>query len=125
MQDEPRHALLAREAAMLSTGGCGLQRDPRRAGARGPAPGTQFPPPGTQFPPPENYVRHAARRRLASNAGWGAPAGLCPAAGSRMVLAGGGAGALHGAGAQVNFLVLLLTHQAIGFSCLFFFFSQF
>lgn len=37
---------------MLSTGGCGLQRDPRRAGARGPAPGTQFPPPGTQFPPP-------------------------------------------------------------------------
>lgn len=45
MQDEPRHALLAREAAMLSTGGCGLQRDPRRAGARGPAPGTQFPPP--------------------------------------------------------------------------------
>ncbi|XP_036081571.1 eukaryotic elongation factor 2 kinase isoform X2 [Rousettus aegyptiacus] len=32
MQDEPRHALLAREAAMLSTGGCGLQRDPRRAG---------------------------------------------------------------------------------------------
>lgn len=32
MQDEPRHALLAREAAMLATGGCGLQRDPQRAG---------------------------------------------------------------------------------------------
>lgn len=32
MQDEPRHALLAREAEMLSTGGCGLQKDPQRAG---------------------------------------------------------------------------------------------
>lgn len=32
MQDEPRHTLLAREAEMLSTGGCGLQKDPQRAG---------------------------------------------------------------------------------------------
>lgn len=41
MQDEPRHALLAREAEMLSTGGCGLQKDPQRAGGRGLAPGTR------------------------------------------------------------------------------------
>lgn len=45
--------------------------------------------PGHAVPAPENYVRHAARRRLASNAGWGGPAGLCPAAGSPMVPAGG------------------------------------
>ncbi|XP_023569188.1 eukaryotic elongation factor 2 kinase isoform X2 [Octodon degus] len=32
MQDEPRHALLAREAEMLLGGGCGLEKDPQRAG---------------------------------------------------------------------------------------------
>lgn len=98
---------------------------PAEGRCAGAGPGHAVPAPGHAVPAPENYVRHAARRRLASNAGWGGPAGLCPAAGSRMVLAGGGAGALHGAGAQVNFLVLLLTHQAIGFSCLFFFFHNF
>lgn len=92
MQDEPRHALLAREAAMLSTGGCGLQRDPRRAGARGPAPGTQFPPPGTQFPPPRitcgtrqgggllptrdgGPLRASALPPVPDGAGWGQGAG--------------------------------------------------
>ncbi|XP_005405140.1 PREDICTED: eukaryotic elongation factor 2 kinase isoform X2 [Chinchilla lanigera] len=32
MQGEPRYALLAREAEMLLTGGCGLGRDPQRSG---------------------------------------------------------------------------------------------
>ncbi|KAM5199294.1 eukaryotic elongation factor 2 kinase isoform 5-T6 [Hipposideros larvatus] len=32
MQGEPRYALLAREAEMLSTGGCGLKKDPQRSG---------------------------------------------------------------------------------------------
>ncbi|KAG3259470.1 eukaryotic elongation factor 2 kinase [Ictidomys tridecemlineatus] len=32
MQDEPRYALLAREAEMLLTGGCGLEKDPQRSG---------------------------------------------------------------------------------------------
>ncbi|XP_065780549.1 eukaryotic elongation factor 2 kinase isoform X1 [Muntiacus reevesi] len=32
MQDEPRYMLLAREAEMLFTGGCGLERDPQRSG---------------------------------------------------------------------------------------------
>lgn len=32
MQDEPRYALLAREAEMLFTGGCGLAKDPQRSG---------------------------------------------------------------------------------------------
>uniref|UniRef100_A0A0P6J235 Eukaryotic elongation factor 2 kinase n=1 Tax=Heterocephalus glaber TaxID=10181 RepID=A0A0P6J235_HETGA len=32
MQDEPRYALLAREAEMLLVGGCGLEKDPQRAG---------------------------------------------------------------------------------------------
>ncbi|KAM5328884.1 eukaryotic elongation factor 2 kinase isoform 2-T3 [Glossophaga mutica] len=32
MQDEPRYVLLAREAAMLSEGGFGLEKDPRRSG---------------------------------------------------------------------------------------------
>ncbi|XP_055994910.1 eukaryotic elongation factor 2 kinase [Sorex fumeus] len=32
MQDEPRYALLAREAEMLSTGGCGLQKDAQKSG---------------------------------------------------------------------------------------------
>lgn len=32
MQDEPRYVLLAREAAMLSEGGFGLEKDPQRSG---------------------------------------------------------------------------------------------
>ncbi|XP_008059959.1 eukaryotic elongation factor 2 kinase isoform X2 [Carlito syrichta] len=32
MQDEPRYALLAREAEMLFTGGCRLEKDPQRSG---------------------------------------------------------------------------------------------
>uniref|UniRef100_A0A452E360 Eukaryotic elongation factor 2 kinase n=1 Tax=Capra hircus TaxID=9925 RepID=A0A452E360_CAPHI len=32
MQDEPRYMLLAREAEMLFTGGCGLEKDPQRSG---------------------------------------------------------------------------------------------
>uniref|UniRef100_A0A286XIN1 Eukaryotic elongation factor 2 kinase n=1 Tax=Cavia porcellus TaxID=10141 RepID=A0A286XIN1_CAVPO len=32
MQHEPRYALLAREAEMLLTGGCGLEKDPQRSG---------------------------------------------------------------------------------------------
>lgn len=32
MQDEPRYTLLAREADMLFTGGCGLEKDPQRSG---------------------------------------------------------------------------------------------
>ncbi|KAF3814204.1 hypothetical protein GH733_017820 [Mirounga leonina] len=32
MQDEPRYTLLAREAEMLFTGGCGLEKDPQRSG---------------------------------------------------------------------------------------------
>lgn len=32
MQDEPQYALLAREAKMLLTGGCGLEKDPQRSG---------------------------------------------------------------------------------------------
>ena len=32
MQDEPRYTLLAREAEMLFTGGCGLVKDPQRSG---------------------------------------------------------------------------------------------
>ncbi|XP_073915678.1 eukaryotic elongation factor 2 kinase isoform X2 [Castor canadensis] len=32
MQDEPRYALLAREAEMLCTGGCGLKKDPQKSG---------------------------------------------------------------------------------------------
>ncbi|XP_014448155.1 eukaryotic elongation factor 2 kinase [Tupaia chinensis] len=32
MQDEPRYTLLAREAEMLFTGGCGLKKDPQRSG---------------------------------------------------------------------------------------------
>lgn len=33
MQDEPRYMLLAREAEMLFTGGCGLEKDPQRSGS--------------------------------------------------------------------------------------------
>lgn len=107
---------------MLSTGGCGLQRDPRRAGARGPAPGTQFPPPGTQFPPPRITcgTRQGGGSLPTRDGGALRASALPPRPGWCWLGAGGGA--LHGAGAQVNFLVLLLTHQAIGFSCLFFFF---
>lgn len=32
VQDEPRYTLLAREAEMLFTGGCGLDKDPQRSG---------------------------------------------------------------------------------------------
>ncbi|XP_059752000.1 eukaryotic elongation factor 2 kinase [Balaenoptera ricei] len=32
MQDEPRYLLLAREAEMLFTGGCGLEKNPQRSG---------------------------------------------------------------------------------------------
>ncbi|KAM5227905.1 eukaryotic elongation factor 2 kinase isoform 3-T3 [Ctenodactylus gundi] len=32
MQEEPRYALLAREAELLFTGGCGLRKDPQRSG---------------------------------------------------------------------------------------------
>uniref|UniRef100_A0A8C5L549 Eukaryotic elongation factor-2 kinase n=1 Tax=Jaculus jaculus TaxID=51337 RepID=A0A8C5L549_JACJA len=32
VQDEPRYSLLAREAEMLLTGGCGLLKDPSRSG---------------------------------------------------------------------------------------------
>ncbi|XP_060028812.1 eukaryotic elongation factor 2 kinase [Erinaceus europaeus] len=32
VQDEPRYMLLAREAEMLLTGGCGLERDPQKSG---------------------------------------------------------------------------------------------
>lgn len=34
MQDEPRYALLAREAEMLCTGGCGLKKDPQKSGGQ-------------------------------------------------------------------------------------------
>ena len=32
MHDEPRYLLLAREAEMLFTGGCGLEKNPQRSG---------------------------------------------------------------------------------------------
>lgn len=74
VQDEPRHALLAREAEMLSAGGHGLQKDPQRAGARG-WPGAH------SSCAPESHGTMRGCGSPSSTVGWGgqAPARLCSA----------------------------------------------